>query len=499
MTDLLQSLVTYSLPPILERERYTFKTSPLVLVATLPLILASYIRLRHPKAPFLFKLIVLLAGLPIVSHFLLKRYFVVASYDSEDGIPYSVNYIQFVCGMAIGVIDLKFIELLFMEKDSDFEVKGWEEYSREEGNGKANGGRIRQNSRYTVQRPAIFPGSIIPLEVDSIMTIRGQGYNWGPKESKGGYKAIMESKRLAKGPAEEASKYKWTQVRRIALAALINLALMDFCDSLIKNRNIFPAAGRHGGGPLSEAANGILGAPLGPLVVTFATGVLTFVGLQSSYAVGYTLHLLITPASQIPIVMGKWEPLPFNRPYAATSLADFWSKHWHIFVRRTFTVFAYKPVLRISKRIGLNKQFGQLLALIATFAISGLLHEGCLEGQVSYYYDRRLHRQHGHLDLRKASLETTRNFGFGAKSFATTYAFTIQAFFLVFESFWLDTIEPKLVGYVTSRKVGKIVDGRKRKLFGWLFTYSCMMYSGSHIVDVSPVLTLLLSTIKLTI
>lgn len=262
MSDLIQALLAFSLPPISERERYTFQTAPLVLVSTFPLLLASYLRLRRPHFPFLAKLVILLAGLPIVSHFLLKRYYVAVWYDTFDNTPYSLNHLNFVCGMAIGFIALKHIELLFLEKDSDFEVKGWEEYSKEQGNGVRSS--ASPSEPYTLRRPALFPGLTVPLEVDLVMSIRGQGYNWGAKKSTGGYKAMVQSQQLEKNP-KLASEYKWSHIRRIGLSAVTNVVLMDLCDSIIKDTRIFPPAGRMGGGPIAEAANGGLGQ-LGPII-----------------------------------------------------------------------------------------------------------------------------------------------------------------------------------------------------------------------------------------
>lgn len=218
--------------------------------------------------------------------------------------------------------------------------------------------------------------------------------------------------------------------------------------------------------------------------VTVATGVLIFVALQANYSLGYLAHVAITPAYRIPIIVGKWDPLPFNRPYAATSLGTFWSKHWHSFVRRTFTVFAYKPVLRISDKFKVPGRLAQTFALVATFALSGLLHEGCLEGQVSYFYDRRLQLEHSHLNLEEATKETQKEYGFGAKGFATTYAFTIQAFFVMLEAIWLSTVEPQVVKWTTGHK-GTIVEGKLRAFIGWVWTFSCMIYSGYYISDVS--------------
>jgi len=60
----------------------------------------------------------------------------------------------------------------------------------------------------------------------------------------------------------------------------------------------------------------------------------------------------------------------FNRPYAATSIADFW-RRWHISFSRWILDYIFRP-LQIQWRDW--RTFGTALALIITFLISGLWH-----------------------------------------------------------------------------------------------------------------------------
>lgn len=250
----------FALPPIAERERFTWKTLPMAAVAVLPLLLAAHIRLRRPNLPLLIKIFILITGLPIVSHMFLKRYFVAVYHDSFDGVPYTINHLNFVTGMAVGFAGLKFIEVLLLGKDEEFKVKGAKEYN--------DGHKPHQGKRDGVkclERPMLFPGTVMPLEVDMIINIRGQGYNWGLQESKAGYKARIETEELAMKSASVALSEKWSHLHRVGKSFLINYALMDICDSIVKDAKIFPPAGRPGGGSVEEAVDGVFGR-LGPLL-----------------------------------------------------------------------------------------------------------------------------------------------------------------------------------------------------------------------------------------
>ncbi|UZJ53234.1 hypothetical protein CBS101457_002554 [Exobasidium rhododendri] len=165
--------------------------------------------------------------------------------------------------MATGVCALKYIEVLLLEDDTEYEVKDAEEYRRSTGDNDKNRGGF-----FSLERPLIFPGSIVPLEIDMIASIRGVGYKWGLKQTKSGYKALIESQQLAKKSYAAASAEKWTQIKRLAGVSLLCYVTMDLCDSIIKEPSIFPPGGRLGGGRVKEAADGRLGwlgPPLGIL------------------------------------------------------------------------------------------------------------------------------------------------------------------------------------------------------------------------------------------
>ena len=256
----LASFWRFCVPPIAQREAYTLYTLPLVLLALLPVLLAAHIRLRHPGIPFLVKLTVLIVSLPVISHFIVKRY-VMILWTGADGVAYSFNDINFVLGMANGFCMLKVIEFLFLTSDEDYQVKDAEGQRHKGENGNGTNSRLD----YSLSKPRRFPGSYLPMEVDMVLSVRGNGYRWGPKDSKAGYAALQASKQLSKQPASVAKQEKWSHIRRVGLVSLLSWAIVDVCDSIVKDTAIFPPATQAGGGRVAAAALGSLGR-VGPLV-----------------------------------------------------------------------------------------------------------------------------------------------------------------------------------------------------------------------------------------
>ncbi|GKV38716.1 hypothetical protein SLEP1_g46598 [Rubroshorea leprosula] len=74
----------------------------------------------------------------------------------------------------------------------------------------------------------------------------------------------------------------------------------------------------------------------------------------------------------------------FNEPYLTTSLQDFWGRRWNLMVTRILHPTVYDPIRRISTGI-VGPRWAALPAVVATFAVSGLMHEAI------YYYMGRAH------------------------------------------------------------------------------------------------------------
>ncbi|CAN1238671.1 Long-chain-alcohol O-fatty-acyltransferase, partial [Linum grandiflorum] len=67
--------------------------------------------------------------------------------------------------------------------------------------------------------------------------------------------------------------------------------------------------------------------------------------------------------------------LQFDKPYLATSLQEFWGRRWNLVVSNVLRPTVYVPV---------KLRWASLLAVVAAFVVSGLMHE------LLYYYMNRV-------------------------------------------------------------------------------------------------------------
>nr|GMD10142.1 acyl-CoA--sterol O-acyltransferase 1-like [Ipomoea batatas] len=95
----------------------------------------------------------------------------------------------------------------------------------------------------------------------------------------------------------------------------------------------------------------------------------------------YCLHLylfidliLAIVAALARAVLGlKLEPT-FNEPYLSSSLQDFWGSRWNLMVNRIMRPAVYSPFYDVSDKY-LGRKWATYPAVIATFMVSGLMHE----------------------------------------------------------------------------------------------------------------------------
>ncbi|KAL5699553.1 hypothetical protein ACHQM5_030436 [Ranunculus cassubicifolius] len=99
--------------------------------------------------------------------------------------------------------------------------------------------------------------------------------------------------------------------------------------------------------------------------------ILTLYSLHIYLSVEILLAMSVLPARSI----FKFEIEPqFNDPYLTTSLQDFWGRRWNLMVTSILRPTVYIPTVGICTRV-LGKNWAQLMGLVATFLVSGLMHE----------------------------------------------------------------------------------------------------------------------------
>ncbi|VFR03506.1 unnamed protein product [Cuscuta campestris] len=65
---------------------------------------------------------------------------------------------------------------------------------------------------------------------------------------------------------------------------------------------------------------------------------------------------------------------PSDEPYLSCSLREFWGRRWNLTVTNTFRFSVYDPVRELSAAV-IGGAWAPLPAMMATFALSGLMHE----------------------------------------------------------------------------------------------------------------------------
>jgi len=76
--------------------------------------------------------------------------------------------------------------------------------------------------------------------------------------------------------------------------------------------------------------------------------------------------------------------LPSDHPYLSTSLRDFWGRRWNLIVTHTLRHTVYNPVRSLLSGSLLGPQWASVSAVLATFLVSGLMHE------LIFYYVTRV-------------------------------------------------------------------------------------------------------------
>ncbi|KAM1363626.1 hypothetical protein TB2_028065 [Malus domestica] len=96
----------------------------------------------------------------------------------------------------------------------------------------------------------------------------------------------------------------------------------------------------------------------------------------------YSLHiylflelvLAVAAALARTLLATELEP-QFNEPYLSTSLQEFWGRQWNLMVTGILRPTVYEPTLGFSRRVVGRRWWAPLPAVLATFLVSGLMHE----------------------------------------------------------------------------------------------------------------------------
>ncbi|KAK1421543.1 hypothetical protein QVD17_23962 [Tagetes erecta] len=94
-----------------------------------------------------------------------------------------------------------------------------------------------------------------------------------------------------------------------------------------------------------------------------------------AFSVYFCLELILAISSKIiGFLLGVELEPHFNEPYLSTSLQDFWGRRWNLMVNRILHTTIYSPVYTLLTHV-IGRVWAQILAILATFVVSGLMHE----------------------------------------------------------------------------------------------------------------------------
>ncbi|CAE6367420.1 unnamed protein product [Rhizoctonia solani] len=326
-----------------DRVPLTWLNSPLVILPVVPLLALSYLS-RRPRTQFL-----RLAILPLAVWFTLS-----AAYTYEWMNPV-YNVYNFASGLWGMFALVKAVELAFTPHGR---LKM----------GEIEPGLIRSpaNDKHTDnftktqfgsgRLSALYIGFLDACELLSSM--RGIGWDYGT----GNDIYIPPEHR----PLEKAAFLKSTLWSTLGYYLLLDVVETGF--------KLVPGVSSPSGGSIF-----LLGlSPIPRLLVStslhFATGVAIIAGFNLVYGI-FTLMFVLWWQSP-----SAWPPV-MERPWATTSLHDFWGKRWHQLLRQTFFVGGGYPLSFLSQTIfgvffseQVAHAVGHCGLILGTFTASGLFH-----------------------------------------------------------------------------------------------------------------------------
>ncbi|CAE7212177.1 unnamed protein product [Rhizoctonia solani] len=326
-----------------DRIPLTWSNSPLVILPVVPLLVLSYLA-RRPRTQFL-----RLAVLPLAIWSTLS-----AAYTYEWMNPV-YNVYNFASGLWGIFALLKTVELAFVARGR-LKVDELEPgvVRSPSSNGHADGAppeHLKHGFLFTC-----YSGFLDACELLSSM--RGIGWDYGT-----GNDIYV--------PPEHRPLERTAFLKSTLWSTLGYYLLLDLIDTSFK---LVPGISSPTGGSIFIPTLSPIPRLLVSTTLHFATGVAFIAGFNMVYGL---MTLILVSMGQPPCA---WPPV-MDRPFATTSLHDFWGKRWHQLLRQTFFIGGGYPLSFLGETI-----FGMLLGkrvaraarlwclLLGTFTASGLFH-----------------------------------------------------------------------------------------------------------------------------
>lgn len=491
----LHSFWSWCVPPLSERTPHTiFSLSLLFLTVCLPTV-AAYIRLYRPSLSFKWRMLYMLALVPIV----LRNVFLHYTHWNAANEPSSIwgNGDAYMGGCALSVLIFT-LDFLFLARDDEQDLKDAEEYrqwleERFEGDTKAireAEEKVTGGSDYTLERPKYFPGTRAWLPFDIAMSPRAFGYGRGHSQHgapfKAGYKALIASERLElRSKNDKHSVLKLDNLLFVGFNLVQSFLISDLIMAILLHPSLLGMQNyiKDNGGfvRLSEATrSSTFGPKLTPWITSLLVGSSIPLRMHMIHLIVYFFTLLFTVPHRVPITISRHEPLLCPRFSSCTSLRSLWSEGWHQLPRRQYTVIAMRPSAQVAKAVHLPASIGRAAGLLFAFFLSGISHELSLEGLLG-------HIQHIAPKYRENVNETqlrAMGYGFGANNYVSTKFFLIQAIVIIFEEIWSTQLEPTLANILLGKGQKILISGKLRNVIGWIWSTFWITWPGIAMVDI---------------
>ena len=196
-----------------------------------------------------------------------------------------------------------------------------------------------QQSHAPIERRLSIPNVLLDA-FDLVCNQRGIGWSWSPK------------------PFPRPSNRRSTSIFSVLAKLLFKLLAFDACHYLIQHTR--PSINHPAGDTLFDPTLSLIPRFACAAFFTLCGGLVVYTTVDAMYHAATLVGRVVLrqPAWQ-------WPPLS-DRPWASTSITDFWSFRWHQFFRHLFVVFGARPGGALLGRPG---------ALIGAFTVSAVMHD----------------------------------------------------------------------------------------------------------------------------